>query len=127
MLVGNQRRTVLVRPIILPRNGYNVRMDALTFLNRPSSKLGPLYVLPGDEAFLKRLVIQALRQRALGDEIDDAAVSTYAGESASYADVCDELETVPFFSPKRLVIVEGGDPFVTKYRSQLEAKVNHLP
>src|SRR4051812_49363511 len=98
-------------------------MDALPFLARKSPSLEPLYVVAGDEAFLKRQVIGKLRTLALGDEADESAVSTYAGESAAFSAVWDELESVPFFAAKRVVIVENADPFVTKYRGYLEKKV----
>src|SRR5262249_46191164 len=35
----------------------------------------------------------------------------------------DELTSVPFFAPKRVVVVADADPFVTKYRSLLEKKI----
>jgi DNA polymerase-3 subunit delta len=99
-------------------------MEALAFLSRKSTDLEPFYVVAGDEAFLKRLVIKRLRETALGDDADEAAVSTYAGEGAEFAAVWDELETLPFFAPKRIVIVENADPFVTAYRGYLEKKVD---
>src|SRR5450631_543664 len=101
-------------------------MDALPFLATPNVNLGPLYIVHGDEAFLKRQVIRALRQRAL-DNADEQSISTYAGEKAVFAEVFDDLDTVPFFDPKRVVIVENADPFVTKYRGELEKKLAHLP
>jgi len=97
-------------------------MDALPFLARKSIALEPLYVIAGDEAFLKRLVLRRMRNAALGEEPDESAVSTYAGDSAVFSQVWDELETLPFFAPKRVVIVENADPFVTKYRGYLEKK-----
>jgi DNA polymerase-3 subunit delta len=98
-------------------------MDALPFLARKSTALEPLYVVAGDEAFLKRLAIKKLRAAALGDDADDSAVSTYAGESAAFAAVWDELESLPFFAPKRVVIIEDADKFVTKHRGYLEKKI----
>jgi DNA polymerase-3 subunit delta len=102
-------------------------MEALPFLSSANTKLGPLYVVHGDEAFLKRQVIRALVKRALGEEADNQSVSTYPGDKAIFAEVFDELDTVPFFDPKRIVIVENGDPFVSKYRGELEKKLAHLP
>jgi DNA polymerase III subunit delta len=102
-------------------------MEAIPFLSSAKTKLGPLYVVFGDEAFLKRQVIRALRKRALGEEADEQSISTYAGDKAIFAEVFDELDTVPFFDPKRVVLVENADPFVTKYRGELEKKVAHLP
>ena len=84
----------------------NFDMEALPFLSSANAKLGPLYVVHGDEAFLKRQVIRTLIKRALGDDADVQTVSTYAGDKAIFAEVFDELDTVPFFDPKRVVIIE---------------------
>lgn len=99
-------------------------MDALAWITKTPAQLQNLYVLPGDEAFLKRQVVGVLRKK-LGDE--DLSFSTFAGDKTTFAEVFDELETVGFFSPKRLIVVDSADPFVSKYRAQLEKKVNQLP
>jgi DNA polymerase-3 subunit delta len=95
-------------------------MDALAFLEKKSAKLAPLYVLFGDEDFLKRQAMAVLRAQAFGDQGDDFGLVTFSGESAVFADVRGELETVPFLSPRRLVVVDRADPFVTKHRALLE-------
>ncbi len=102
-------------------------MEAIPFLAAAKSKLGPLYVVHGDEPFLKRRVIRALRRRALEGDAEEQSVSTYTGDKATFAEVFDDLETVPFFDPKRVVLVENADPFVTKYRPELEARLVKLP
>src|SRR5262245_8118335 len=103
-------------------------MDSLAFLERaPRLKPQPLYVLHGDEDFLKRQVLRALRTLVLGADADDLGVSTHAGDRATFAAVADELETVPFFSRRRLVVVENADPFVSRHRALLEKSVGRLP
>ena len=67
------------------------------------------------------------RARALGPDSDDQSVATHAGDKATFAAVYDELQTVPFFAPRRIVVVEGADPFVTRFRSQLEKNIDKLP
>jgi DNA polymerase-3 subunit delta len=101
-------------------------MDALPFLSQ-TGDAGSLYVVFGDEPFLKRHALLAIRRRALGPDADEQAVSTHPGEKATWAEVFDDLDTVPFFEPRRLVVVESADPFVTRYRAELEQKVGHLP
>src|SRR5438552_2314094 len=101
-------------------------MDSLAFL-KLTGAIGPLYVLHGDETFLKRQVLYALRTRALGPDADDQSMATHAGDKATFAAVYDELQTVPFFAPRRIVVVEGADPFVTRYRGQLEKSIDKLP
>jgi len=99
-------------------------MDSLAFLERAAkAKPLPIYVLHGDEDFLKRLVLDALKKIVLGTGDDLVGLSTHAGDEAQFLAVRDELETVPFLSPRRLVIVENADPFVTEFRAQLEKYV----
>ncbi len=101
-------------------------MESLAFL-KSAAPVGPLYVLCGDESFLKRQVLLALRARALGPEADDQSLVAYPGDKAEFAAVFDELQTAPFFAPRRIVVVDGADPFVTKFRTQLEKNIDKVP
>jgi DNA polymerase-3 subunit delta len=101
-------------------------MDSLAFL-KSTAPIGPLYVLHGDEPFLKRQVMQAIRARALGSDSTDDVPAVHAGDKATFAEVYDELQTVPFFVARRIVVVDGADPFVTRYRTQLEKIIGNLP
>jgi DNA polymerase-3 subunit delta len=100
-------------------------MDALAFLDRPH--VHPLYVVHGDEDFLRRQVLQTIRRTVLGEGDNDLSYSAHAGEAATFAAVVDELQTVPFFGDRRLVVVENADPFVTNYRAALEKLAGDLP
>jgi DNA polymerase-3 subunit delta len=100
------------------------KMDSNTFLDsaRPEPPQ-PVYVVHGDEDFLKRQVLCRLRERILGSGDDEFGLSTVAGDEASFADVQDELHTLPLVGERRLVIVENADPFVTEHRAALEKYV----
>src|SRR5262249_10457486 len=50
-------------------------------------------------------------------------LSVHAGDKASFTAITDELRTLPFLSPCRLVVVENADPFVTDNRAELERYV----
>lgn len=102
-------------------------MDALAFLGKAKKSAEPLYVLYGEEDFLKRQVLQAIRNLVLEEEEDEQAFSTYPGDKADFAEVVDELSTVPFFTSRRLVVVENADPFVTRHRAALEKRIGNLP
>src|SRR5260370_23684222 len=102
-------------------------MDSRAFIEKSSTspdsiakKLQSVYVLYGDEDFLKRQVIAALRKLVFETNENEFGLSTRAGDTANFAAVRDELETVPFLSPRRMVVVENDDPFVTRYRAALE-------
>jgi DNA polymerase III subunit delta len=98
-------------------------MDALTFLSRqPKGQPQPIYVLAGDEDFLKRQAVGVLKRWVLGEE-DAYGLSEYPADAAEWSAVRDELATLPFLGPRRLIVIENADPFVTKFRSQLEKYV----
>jgi DNA polymerase-3 subunit delta len=99
-------------------------MDALQFLEKAAkSKPQPVYVLPGDEGFLKRQVFAALDSILLGDADAEFARTVYPGATAVWSTVRSELDTLPFLSPRRVVVIDQADPFVTNFRPVLEKYV----
>ena len=100
-------------------------MDSLAFLDSVGKHTPqPIYIVHGDEPFLKRLVLKALRRRILGDDPDGLGYAMHDGDSVAFSTVYNDLATVPFFSSHRLVVVEEADPFVTKERKKLEKYVD---
>jgi DNA polymerase-3 subunit delta len=98
-------------------------MDALPFLAAASPKRQPVYVLSGDEDFLKRLAREKIVAAALGDADPDLALTVYTGDKLDFSTVRNDLDTLPFLAPCRVVVVESADPFVTAHRPQLEQYV----
>jgi len=100
-------------------------MHAIEFLRNPTEvPARPVYALYGDDAFLRREVLAGIARIVLpGAEDDELAIRRFSGDQATLADVLDELRTLPFFTKRRLVIVEGADPFVTAHRRELESYV----
>lgn len=99
-------------------------MDATAFLDKAGkAKRQPVYVVTGDEDFLKRRALHAIQELIVGDADPSFAVSAYAGDKADFATIKSELDTLPFLTDRRLVIVEQADPFVTKFRGPLEKYV----
>ena len=102
---------------------YNNGMDSLTFLDQiATAEPAPVYVVHGDEDFLKRQVLAALRVRVLGAG-ETFGLSAHAGDRAVWSNVHDELLTLPFLSPRRLVVIDNAEPFVSAYRAHLERYV----
>lgn len=97
-------------------------MLAIEFLKNPGA-IPPkrVHVVFGDDGFLRREVLNALRAKVFPGEVDDLGVSRFSGAEASLADVLDEIRTLPFFSTQRFAVVEDADPFVTAHRKELEA------
>jgi DNA polymerase-3 subunit delta len=96
-------------------------MKGLDWLRGASAQeLKSIYVIHGDDAYLRREAVRAAI-RAVLPESDDVGASRFEGASARLADVVDELFTLPFFSKRRVVLVDDADPFVTSHRKELEA------
>jgi DNA polymerase-3 subunit delta len=101
-------------------------MNALKWLRESRDQpLRPVYAVFGDDSYLIRESIRAVVGAAFPDPESDATISRFTGAQASLAQVLDEVRTLAFFSRLRLVIVEAADPFITKYRKELEAFVEH--
>lgn len=98
-------------------------MDALEFLEQKKPANQPIYVLTGEEDFLRRAVRESLERQLLGDADREFAVSVYAGDTAQFSTIKGELDTLPFLSPRRIVVIELADPFVSEFRPQLERLV----
>lgn len=101
-------------------------MQAIEVL-RDSGKLldRPVYVLAGEDLFLRREATQAVIQRTLGEAADDLSIHAVKGEDAELRAVLDELRTLPFLAPRRIVIVEEADSFITAHRKELETYCEH--
>ena len=97
------------------------KLSALDYLAAPQKHPArPVCAVFGNEAFLRRQVILALRTAVLGGEEGEFSLRTFAGRAALLRDVLDELGTVAMFGGNRLVVIEEADDFITRYRQELE-------
>ena len=97
-------------------------LAALDYLAQPD-KHPPLPVCAvfGDETFLRRQAILCLRSAVLGGDDGDFSLTSFDGRGTPLRDVLDELSTVAMFGGgRRLVVVEGADDFVSRWRAELE-------
>ena len=79
----------------------------------------PVYVLHGEDAFLRDVHRQEIIQLAIGDADTQMCLRTFDA-TAELADVLDELRTLPFLAPRRVVVVLDADAFVSRHRAALE-------
>ena len=80
----------------------------------------PVCVVFGDDPFLKRHALAQLRRQLLPGDDADFSLTVFEGRNVELGDVLDELATVAMFGGRRLVLVEGADDFVSRYRRELE-------
>ncbi len=100
----------------------------------------PLYIISGDEYFLKKQALTEIKKRFLADggveqglvEFDiknpgnarnkgaeDIIAGNVKSSSVSFSDVLNEVRTASMFGKHKLVIVEGADGFIQKYQEKL--------
>jgi DNA polymerase-3 subunit delta len=80
-------------------------------------------VIHGDDLYLRREASNAIVRAVLPDPSDAMSTRRFEGNAANLADVLDELHTLPFFSKRRVVIIDDADPFITRNRKELESYV----
>ncbi|MBN1553423.1 MAG: DNA polymerase III subunit delta [Phycisphaerae bacterium] len=86
-------------------------------MSSPSVK--PIHVLHGKDAHLRDAARRDVIARAVGDADPQVCVSSFDA-TAELADVLDELRTLPFLAPHRVVIVRDAESFVSANREALE-------
>jgi DNA polymerase-3 subunit delta len=97
-------------------------IDAVDYLAHPQKfPAAAVCVAYGDETFLQRQVLTELRQAVLGSDDGTFSLSTFAGAAVTLRDVLDELSTAAMFGTgRRMIVIDDADPFVSRYRSELE-------
>jgi len=79
----------------------------------------PIYVIHGRDEFLRDAHRKEIVAHLIGPADPQLCVTRFDADP-ELADVLDELRTVPFLAPRRVVIVRDADAFVTAHRAQLE-------
>jgi DNA polymerase-3 subunit delta len=99
-------------------------LSAMDVLQNPDAvELKSVYVVFGEEEFLRTAAVAAIRERVLGKDGDELGLSRFDGKTAGLADVLDELSMLPFLGSRRLVMVQNADDFVSAHRAALERYV----
>ncbi len=68
-----------------------------------------MYLLYGDEAYLRRQYKDRLKEAVIGE--DEMNYHYYEGKDISIGAVIDQAETMPFFSNRRLIVLENSGLF----------------
>lgn len=74
-----------------------------------TGQLNHIYLLYGEEAYLRKQYKDRLKAAMIGD--DTMNYHYYEGKSISVGEIIDQAETMPFFSDKRLIILENSGLF----------------
>ncbi|MCD4825628.1 MAG: DNA polymerase III subunit delta [Phycisphaerae bacterium] len=79
----------------------------------------PIYVLHGKDAFLRDQARRQVVSRIIGDADPQLCISDFDA-SIDFVTVLDELRTLPFLAPHRVVIIRDAETFVSANRDKLE-------
>ncbi len=83
-----------------------------------------VYLLYGEEEYLKKQYKDRLKKAVAGD--DTMNYSYFDGESANVKDILDVCETLPFFSDRRLVVMEDTG-FLRSSNDSLADYIKNIP
>ena len=84
-----------------------------------SVSVKPIYVLYGEDGFLLDAHRQEVTSLVVGTADPQTCIAQFDGD-AELPVVLDELRTMPFLAPRRLVIIRDADVFVSAHREALE-------
>lgn len=84
----------------------------------------PVYLLYGTENYLKKLYKDKLKTAILGDN-EEMNYSHFEGKGVDVSKVIGAAETMPFFSEKRLILIENSGLF--KSQSDLADYIKSIP
>lgn len=89
-----------------------------------SGKFKPVYLIYGTEDYLRKQYRDKMRQAIVGD--DTMNYSCFEGKGISVKELIDLGETLPFFSERRLIVVENSG-FFSSAQDELVAYLKELP
>jgi DNA polymerase-3 subunit delta len=89
-----------------------------------SGNFKQFYLLYGTEAYLKKLYRDKLKTAILGDS-DQMNYNCYEGKALDLKELNEVAQTLPFFSDRRLIVIEGSGLF--KSQSDLADLLKEIP
>ena len=90
-----------------------------------TAKVMPVYVLNGQDAFLRETFREEIVRMAVGDAETQTCVTSFDAD-AELAEVLDELRTLPFLAPRRVVVLRDADGFLKGNKKHREALEEYL-
>lgn len=100
---------VLCRIINVPKGRSDLLMKVIKE-HIKSGSFKQFYLLHGNEAYLIKLYRDKLKEAILG-ELDQMNYSHFEGKDINLKEVNDIAQTLPFFSDKRLILIEQSGLF----------------
>lgn len=91
-----------------------------------SPDIKPVYVLHGEDEFLRDAHRREVMNITVGDADPQTCLTSFDA-GAELAEVFDELRTLPFLAPRRVVLLRDADAFIRAHRQELEDYLQSPP
>jgi DNA polymerase III subunit delta len=86
----------------------------------------PIYVLSGSDGFLQDHYRTEIIERVVAQADPQTCIANFdGGGDLELSAVMDELRTLPFLAPARVVLIRNADAFISKYRQKLEEYIGN--
>ncbi len=89
-----------------------------------SNKFRPYYVIFGEDPYLVATECEKLLDSLLEPEQRAMALYEPKAEDAQISEVLDELRTLPFLAPRRVVLIKGAESFIKANSETLEKYID---
>ncbi|MGM8214171.1 DNA polymerase III subunit delta [Bacillaceae bacterium W0354] len=107
----------IVHNTIIVKKDVNERMHARQFIQKKNTKLAPIYVLYGEEAYFIQQVSEKIE--SLLKKVDDFDRNTYDMESVPVEEAILDAESFPLFTNHKLIIINRAF-FLTGQQKKIE-------
>jgi DNA polymerase-3 subunit delta len=98
-------------------------LDYQGLVNSLERKLvSPVYLLYGEETYLRDEVVNMFRDRLLPDEVREFNLDILDGRETALDEIATLAATLPFMAEKRVVIVRDADFFKSRRKAKDESK-----
>jgi DNA polymerase-3 subunit delta len=87
---------------------------------KSESGQAPIYVIAAKDDSLLNMECDRLLDKLLGDTDRQTALFAPEMDKVEISEILDELRTLPFLAPKRVVLLKGADRFISDHRETLE-------
>ena len=87
-------------------------------------KIGNLYQFYGKENYLKENILKKIIEKSLNSSLKDINCKIFYGEKVMVNEIIEELQTAPFFSKQKIVIIKRAEKISKINRNKLSDYLN---
>lgn len=86
----------------------------------------PIYLFFGSENYLRENILNKFREKLINPNQRELNYKVFYGEKCSISEIINEMETVPFMSKYKLVVIKEAEKITQKDKARLIDYFNHF-